>query len=186
MQFAMELWKPILVSGVLVFIVSALVWTVLPHHKTEWAKLANEDAVGDAIRAGSPAPGLYVIPHMADMKEMGSPEGKAKMERGPNAYITIAPNGVPAMGPMMVKSLVYQIVLSLFVAYVAWHALGAGAEYLRVFRIVGTVGFMACALGVVPESIWFARPWKSLALHAGDALMYALVMAGVFGWLWPR
>jgi hypothetical protein len=185
MDFVLELWKPILLGGIAVFVLSALVWTVFPHHRKEWAAFTNEPAVADALRAGSPAPGLYSMPFMSDMKELGTPDGKARMEQGPVAYVTIAPNGVPAMGPMMAKSAAYNIVVAVFVAYVAWHALGPGAEYLAVFRVVGTVTFMSYALGVVPESIWFARPWKSFALQTFDALLYALVMAGVFGWLRP-
>lgn len=34
--------------------------------------------------------------------------------------------------------------------------------------------------------IWFGKPWKSYALHATDALVYGLLMGGMFGWLWPR
>lgn len=185
MEFALALWKPILLGGLAVFIVSAMVWTVMPHHKTEWGKLGNEDDVANAVRAGNPAPGLYVVPHMADMKEMGTPEGKAKMERGPVLYVTVAPNGVPAMGPMMFKSLIGSLVVATFLAYVGWHTLPAGTEYLQVFRIVGTVGFMTYALGAIPDSIWFARPWKSFLLCALDALLYGLVLGGVFGWLWP-
>lgn len=185
MEFLLELWKPILLGGIGVFIVSALVWTVMPHHKKEWAPLPNETDVANVMRAGGLKPGLYSMPFMADMKEMGTPEGKAKMEQGPVAYITIAPNGIPAMGPMMAKSAVYNVVVAIFVAYVAYHTLAPGAEYLEVFRVTGTVAFMACALGAVPDSIWFGKPWKSYFLHAFDGLMYALVMAGLFGWLWP-
>lgn len=184
MEFVLELWKPILLGGIGVWIVSALVWTVMPHHKKEWAPLPNEMDVGNVMRAGAIKPGLYSMPFMADMKEMGTPEGKAKMEQGPLAYITVAPNGMPAMGPMMVKSVVYNLVVAIFVAYVAWHTLEPGAEYLQVFRVAGTLTFMSCALGVVPEAIWFSRPWKSIALHAFDAALYAMVMGGVFGWLW--
>ena len=83
MQFAMDLWLPILLSGVAAFVVSALAWTVFPHHKKEYGKLPNESAVMDAIRAGNPAPGLYTTPHCVDHNEVGTPEGKAKFERGP-------------------------------------------------------------------------------------------------------
>lgn len=186
MQFVVELWKPIVFSGLAVFVLSALVWTVLPHHKKEWQRLSNEDDVLNAIRAGNPAPGLYSFPFASDMKEMGAPELIAKMERGPMGYLTIAPNGAPQMGPMMAKSLVYNIGIAFFVAYVAYHALAPGADYLEVFRLTGTVGFMACALGSVSDSIWFGKPWKSWLLHAFDGLMYALVIGGFFGWLWPR
>ena len=64
-------------------------------------------------------------------------------------------------------------------------ALPPAADYLEVFRITGTATFMAYALGAISESIWFARPWKSLAMNTCDALLYAGVAGGVFGWLWP-
>lgn len=184
MQFMVELWIPILVSGLAVFVLSALVWTVFPHHRKEFAPLSNEAAVMDALRAGNPAPGRYVAPHMADHKASGTPEGKARLERGPVAFITIAPNGLPSMGPMMAKSLLYNIVVAIFVAYIASHSIDAGAAYLHVFRITGCIAFAAYALGTVPESIWFARPWSSWLLGAFDSLLYALVLAGIFGWLW--
>ena len=185
MQFVMELWLPILVSGLAVFVISALVWTVFPHHKREFAPLSNEGAVMDVIRAGNPSPGLYTTPHIADLKASGTPECKAKLERGPIAFITIAPNGMPSMGPMMAKSLVFNLVVASFVAYVGWHTLAAGTEYLQVFRVTGAIAFMAYALGTVPESIWFSRPWSSWLLGAFDSVLYALVLAGVFGSMWP-
>lgn len=184
MEFLQTLWMPILVSGIAVFILSAMVWTVFPHHKTEWRRLPNEDAAMDALRAGNPTPGLYSFPHATDMKEMGNPDFVAKMQRGPVGYLTLVPNGPPAMGPMMAKSVVYNLIVALFVGYVAFHAIDPASEYLQVFRIVGTVMFMTCALGTVPDAIWFGKPWKSWALHAGDSLLYALVTAGIFGWLW--
>jgi hypothetical protein len=186
MEFLTSLWLPILVSGLAVFVMSAIAWTALPTHKKEFSPLANEGAVSDALRAGIAGPGRYVVPHMMDQKAMGSPEGKARLEKGPIAYITVAPNGVPAMGPMMAQSTLSALVISLFTAYVAWHTLRPGAEYLEVFRVTGTITFMTYALGGMSESIWFARPWKSFFLQAFDALLYAGVAAGVFGWLWPR
>jgi len=185
MQFAIELWKPILFSGIAVFILSAMVWTVLPHHKKEWAKVPNEGDVLDTLRAGGVTPGLYSFPYASDMKEMGSPEMMARMQTGPVGYLTVASSGAPAMGPMMAKSAIYNVVVALFVGYVAYHTLAPGAEYLEVFRVTGTVTFMACALGAVPDSIWFGKPWKSYFLHAFDGFMYAVVTAGIFGWLWP-
>ena len=186
MEFVTMLWMPILVGGLAVFIMSALVWTVMPHHKTEWTKLSNEDAVADAIRAGSPKPGLYSVPYCTDQAEMQTPEFKAKMERGPIVYMTVAPNGAPKMGPMMAKSFVWSVVIAFFIAYVTWNSvLAPGEQYLAVFRAVGTIGFMTYCMGACAESIWFGRPWRSFMLQAFDALLYGLVLGGVFGWLWP-
>ena len=41
----MTLWMPILASSVIVFTMSALVWTVLPWHKKDFKQTANEEAV---------------------------------------------------------------------------------------------------------------------------------------------
>jgi hypothetical protein len=184
MQFLTDLWLPIVVSGVAVFIVSALFWTVLPNHKTEFAGVAGEDAVMNALRAGGAKPGRYVVPWMGEGELMKTPEGRAKLETGPIAYITVAPPGMPNMGKMMGLSLLSAIIISAFVGYLAWHTVGGTAEYLRVFRITGTATFMAYNLGYISESVWFARPWKSYGINAFDSLVYAGVTGGIFGWLW--
>ena len=186
MEFLAQLWMPILVSGVVVFILSAIVWTAMPHHKTEWQGLSAEDDVLSALGRASPSPGQYAFPFFRDPKERENPMVKGKLERGPVGYLTVVPNGTPAMGPMMLQSVVYNVVVAFLTAYVSWHALGAGADYLAVFRIVGAVSFLAYTMAAVPESIWFGRPWRSFALQVVDGLLYALFSAGVFGWLWPR
>jgi hypothetical protein len=185
MQFLTDLWVPILASGFAIFVMSALVWTVLPNHKTEFAALPTEDAVMAAIRSAGVPPGRYVIPWFGEGEILKTPEGRAKVEAGPIAYITIAPRGMPNMGRNMGLSLLSSIVVSVFVAYLAWHTLPAGSDYRAVFRVTGTATFMANALGYMAESVWFARPWKSFAIQCFDSLLYALIAGGMFGWLWP-
>jgi len=186
MTFLLQLWMPILLSAVVVFVLSALAWTAMPHHKHEWQPLPDEDAVITAMRANPPAPGQYTIPFYADPKARDNPVVREKLMKGPVGFITIIPNGMGAMGPMMVKSFAFNVIVSFLVAYVAWHALGEGASYLAVFRQVGAVASMSYVLAAVPESIWFGRPWRSFWLQAIDGLVFGLFTAGVFGWLWPR
>jgi hypothetical protein len=183
MQFVADLWLPILLSGVAVFILSAISHAALPFHQKEWGKLSNEDAALDVIRAGVSGPGLYSAPSAADGAAK-SPDVQAKMARGPIAFITVLPPGMPNMGKMMGLSLVYNIIVSVFIAYIASHTIAAGAEYLTVFRVTGTVAFMAYALSSAPDSIWFGKPWSSYVLMLIDALVYALVVGGIFGWRW--
>jgi hypothetical protein len=35
-------------------------------------------------------------------------------------------------------------------------------------------------------SIWYRRAWGSTVKATVDGLIYAVVTAAVFGWLWPR
>ena len=184
MEFIAQLWMPIVVSGILVFILSALAWTVMPHHKKDWQGLPDPDTVQAAMRANPPAPGQYALPWARDPKAFEDPAMMERLTRGPRAFITVVPNGMPAMGPMMVKSLVYNLVVSILVAYVTWHSVGPTAAYLDVFRIAGATSMMSYSLASVPDSIWFGRPWRNFGMQLVDAIAFGLVTAGVFGSMW--
>jgi hypothetical protein len=55
-----------------------------------------------------------------------------------------------------------------------------------VFQLVGALAFMAYAAAIWPMSIWYGRSWTNTFKSTIDGLVYALVTAGTFGWLWPR
>jgi hypothetical protein len=146
--------------------------------------LPNADAVQMAMRANPPRPASTPC-HGRDPKMLQDPAMKERMDQGPRAFITVVPNGMPPMGPMMVKSFIYNVVVSLLVAYVAWHTLGAGAPYLSVFRVAGATSMMSYILASVPDSIWFGRPWRNFGMQVIDGVVFGLFTAGIFGWLWP-
>lgn len=181
----MSLWLPILLSAVLVFAVSSLIHMVLKYHNTDFGKVPNEDQVMDALRPFGIAPGDYVIPHAGSTDAMKTPEFIAKMTKGPVAFVTVLENGPPTMAKSLVQWFVYCIVVGIFAAYIAGHALDPGAEYLPVFRYVGAVAFTGYALALLQNSIWYKRNWAATLKSVLDGLVYALVTAGMFGWLWP-
>lgn len=176
-----DLWLPILVSAVIVWIASALIWTVLPWHKNDYAQTGDEEGVRTALRGLSP--GLYNVPHVADMKDLKKPEVKQKFDEGPLAFITVLPNGMPSMGRSMSLSFVFNIGVGILCAYMVSRTMTPDASYLEIFRIAGTVAWMAYGIGIIPDSIWFGRPWSSTAKHLFDALVYGLLTGGTFGWL---
>ncbi|MCH7490780.1 MAG: hypothetical protein IID05_08795, partial [Gemmatimonadetes bacterium] len=49
----------------------------------------------------------------------------------------------------------------------------------------GTVAFAGYGLALLQGSIWFGRKWGATLRSVFDGLVYALVTAGMFGWLWP-
>ena len=186
MSILLALWQPIVLSAVLVFILSAIIHMVLKYHNSDYKRLSNEDAVRAAIRSGNPEPRQYIFPYAAEMKEMGSPEMRQKYAEGPVGVMYLRQPGPPTMGPALTQWFLYTLLVSIFVAYAAAHALPPEAEYLRIFRIVGVAAFLAYGLGSLPASIWMAKPWVVAAKEVFDGLLYALVTAGTFGWLWPR
>lgn len=177
----LDLWLPIGVAAVVMFVASALIWTLLKWHNSDFSSLSDEPAARAALKGNDP--GYYVVPYCLDPKDAEKPETKQKFEEGPIAYITIAPNGLPPMASKMITMLVYFLVVAILCAYVVTRTLPPGADYLAVFRISGTVAFIANSFALVPESIWFNRPWAMTAKNFLDAFIYALLAGGVFGWL---
>lgn len=180
------LWLPILLSAVMVFVASTLIHMVLKYHASDYRALPNEDAIRAAFRGANPGPGQYIIPHMTDMKQMGSPEHIAKCTEGPVGVVTLRPNGPPSMGPSLIQWFVFTLVVSAFAAHVASGVLPAGTGYKTVFHTVGLVAFLAYAAGQLPGAIWMGKPWSIAAKEVLDGLIYGLLTAGTFGWLWPR
>lgn len=176
------LWLPIVVSAVLCWLAGAVIWMVLPHHKNDFKALPDEQAARNAL-SGTGA-GQYSIPHIPDPSKISDAD-KQKFADGPVAYLTVLPNGFPNMGKNLVQQMVHLLIVSTIVAYVAGAALPTGTAYLKVFQIVGTVTWLAYGFALIQESIWFGKPWSYVAKALADAFIYALLTAGVFGWLWP-
>lgn len=186
MQFIAELWIPIVVSAVLIFIASSLVHMVFKWHNSEYHKLSNEDAVRAALRAGNPQPAQYAVPHCADMKDLATPEMQQKFVEGPIAWITVRPSGPPKMGGALGAWFVYLLFINLIAAYVAQRSLQEPATFNQVARVVGSISLLAYAGGSVQMGIWMGKPWSSVMKDILDAVIYAVIAGAVFGWLWPR
>jgi hypothetical protein len=175
------LWQPILASAVLAFIAGSVIWMFMPWHKKDWSKLANEEGARAALSGLEP--GQYSLPHLLDMKELEKPELQQKYKEGPIAFITILPSGLPAMGSKLALMFAYNLLVAVVCAYFVSRTAAADADYLAIFRISGTVAFVAYGMAFVQDSIWFGRPWSSTVKTFLDALIYAGLIGGAFGWL---
>lgn len=180
------LWMPIVLSAVIVFVMSSIIHMATPWHKNDYLTLPNEDAVANALRGLNIPPGDYMLPHAASMDEMKSEAFKEKMNKGPVFMATFMPAGTMNMGQTMGIWFVYSLVVSAIAAYVAHKALPWGTGYGGVFRIVGVVGFCCYGMALAQFSIWYKRNWMTTARSMVDSLIYGALMAGTFGWLWPK
>ena len=179
------LWLPILLAAIAVWAASAIIWMVMPHHKSDFAKLPDEDAARQALTPQELVAGQYSIPYAVSAKDLQDPETLRKFEEGPVGFLTVLPSGAPTMGSKIVLSVVFYFAITIVVAYLASRTLDAGADYLAVFRVTGTVAWLAYGAATVPDAIWFGRPWSGIAKGLLDALVFGLLTAGFFGWLWP-
>lgn len=179
------LWLPIVLSAVIVFVASSIMHMVLPYHKSDYQKLPDEDKVLGVLRGSNLKPGAYILPH-CDHKNMKSPEVAEKFKQGPVGMMIIRPSGMPVMGRFLVQWFVYCLLVGFFVAYLTGHTVASGTRYLAVFRVAGTAGFLAYGLGHLSDGIWKGHPWSATLKEVFDGLVYGLLTAGTFGWLWPR
>jgi nucleoside recognition membrane protein YjiH len=180
------LWLPILLSAVIVFVVSSIIHMALPFHKSDYRKLPDEDKVTDTLRSVGVTPGrVYVFPYCTH-KEMKSPEIQEKFKRGPVGFITIRPGGAPGLGKFLLQWFLYCIVVGISAACVAAATQPPATEYKRIFHVVGIVAFAGYSLALIQNSIWKGETWGVTFKHVLDGLIYGLMTAGTFGWLWPK
>lgn len=181
---ALSLWLPILLSAVYVFIASTLVHMVFKYHRTDYGKVPGEDDVMDELSKHKIPPGDYYLPHITDMKDREKPEIKAKLEKGPVAFMTVTASDYN-MGAALGQWFLYCLLVGLFTAYVTGRALEPGAGFMEVFRFAGAVSFGGYFLALIQNSIWYKRAWSTTLKYLLDGFIYSLGTAAVFAWLWP-
>ncbi len=180
-----DLWLPILLASVGVFIVSSLVHMVLRWHHGDHGDLPAEPQILESLRAAEVKPGQYMFPCPKSMKDMASPEMVAKYEQGPVGYLIVMPAGVPAIGKSLAQWFLLSVLVSLLAAYAATIVLPEGAVYMDVFRLTSTVALAGYGIGGLCDSIWKGIRWSTSLKFVVDGILYALVTAGVFASMWP-
>lgn len=186
MTGVLTLWLPILVSAAIVFVASSIIHMALPWHRGDYPRLPNEDQFRNAVRPLAIPPGDYMVPRAAGTKEMSTPEFTEKLRQGPVVVMTVMPNGPWAMGQALVLWFLYSVVVGGLAAYAAGGALAPGADYMAVFRAVAIPAFLGYSVALLQTSIWYRRKWSTTIKSMIDGLIFALLTAGTFGWLWPR
>ena len=179
------LWLPIVLSAVIVFVASSIMHMLLPYHRSDYQRIPDEDKVLGALRAAGLKRGLYIFP-FGTHQDMKSSEMQEKYKQGPVGMMTVMPTGPVALPKFLVQWFVYCLVIGFFVAYLAAHTVASGAHYLAVFRVVGTAAFLVYGLGHISNGIWKGQTWGMTIKEVIDGLIYGLLTAGTFGWLWPR
>jgi len=179
------LWLPILISAVLVFVASSLFWMVVRHHESDWKGLPDESSILDAFRRAKIPRGQYRFPY-APGKEMQSPEMKKKMSDGPTGFVVYQERWDGSMGRQLGFWFLYILAISIFVAYLTGRVLPAGVAGFSVFRVAGTAAVLAYCGALIPNSIWWGYSWSMTWKQVFDGVVYGVLTAAVFAWMWPR
>jgi hypothetical protein len=183
MEQLIDLWLPILLSGVAVWFASALFWMVLPHHHKDMGPLPDEDAFIASLKSLGVTPGSYSFPHCADNAARKDPELMRKWKEGPAGFMTIM--GKMSMGRNMVLSVLVYLLVSVFVAYLASEAREPGAGFGDVFQVAASAAIMAYLFGWMGGAIWFGMSKNAWIANVIDSVAYGLITGAIFALMWP-
>ena len=73
-----------------------------------------------------------------------------------------------------------------FYRYLTSRTRTAGSEHIEVFCVAGLVAFAAYSLALFQDAIWKGENWGVTFKHVLDGLIYGLLTAATFAWLWPK
>lgn len=180
-----SLWLPIVLSGVFVFIASALINMLFKFwHAPDYRGFSNEDEIRAAIRNGNPGPGQYTLPYCGP-EAMKEPAMKEKFAQGPVGMVILRRSGSVNMGVSLLQWFLFCLLVSLVCAAIAVHAVAPGANHHLVFHTIALAALLGYAFGSFPDAIWWGFPWRTAIKHIVDGFIYAVITGATFMWLWP-
>ncbi len=183
MEFLVDLWLPILIGTVVLFFCSFLAWAILPHHFGDHRKAPHEDELMEFIRSKNIPPGNYIYPHAENSKTQKSKEYIDAYTNGPRGTLDVYE--MPNMAVNMGQTILYFLVTVATIGYITHVACPPGADgtdFMKVFRMAGTIGILTYATSCVLHRVWFKkRVWTEIL----DGAVYGLIIGLIFAFLWP-
>jgi hypothetical protein len=180
MEFLTALWMPIVLSAVVLFFASFVAWTVLPHHESDFRKAPNEEKLMATVRELNLPPGSYMFPWCSH-QEMKNPAMQERYKQGPRGKLVVW--DMPNMGRNLLLTFLYFLIVATFTAYIGYTAMGSGVDFMRVFRIIGSIGVLVYASSGQLNAVWFPR--RTL-MDFIDGIAYGILMGLTFALLWPQ
>lgn len=184
MDMLAHLWLPIVISAAAVWILSAIAWMALPHHKKDYQNLPDEKAFYAAFDSLKLPPGNYGFPACKDKASRNDPEVKRRWAAGEMGMLSVW--GKVSMGRNMVVTFIVYLAISFFIAYIGGVALKPGTDFKHVFQLLGTAGVLAYCFSFIPGGVWFAQSPRALLMCVLDGIVYGLVTGAVFAGMWPK
>lgn len=184
MDFLISLWLPIVLASVAVFVVSFLLWAVLPIHEKDFSPMRDDKALCDGVRGANLPPGHYMFPYAANAAERKSKEFEARYKAGPSGVITIF--RPVNMGVNMLLTFATFVAVSFLIGYLLSITLQRGNDFWRVFQVATTVGILAYSFSQIPNQIWFQATRSAKISCFLGGVLYGVTTGLVFALLWPR
>ena len=183
MEFIADLWLPILISTFALWIMSFLTWVILPHHYGDRQRAGDEDALMKFLSDANIGPGNYFFPYCGSAKEQGDSAYMERYTQGPRGTLNVY--AMPNMPVNMAKTIAYFFVTLLTIGYISHVACPPGdaaTDFMKVFRVTGTIGVLTYGSSGLLNRVWFTeRMWT----HVVDGIAYGLAAGLIFAAMWP-
>ncbi|HVB35880.1 MAG TPA: hypothetical protein VND42_01470 [Candidatus Acidoferrales bacterium] len=168
-----------LVGGVIVFIVGALLHTVLGLGEVGVKSIPQEDAVLSAMRSSIPAPGFYIFPapnmtpgRTKEQVQGDTAEYAAKYQQGPSGILVYSTGGAPVnYGKLLGGEFVIDVISALFLACIlAMGAGGVSSYWKRVFAVTLAGLFATVFLGLEYWN-WYNFPTNYTVAYIANGVL---------------
>ena len=123
-----------------------------------------------------------MYPYAETKADQGKTEFTEKYTAGPRGTLQVFE--MPNMGVNMGKTVVFFLITSAVIAYITFVACPPASEsqFMKVFRIAGTIGVLVHASSGMLNGIWFKR---KMFTDFVDGIVYGLVLGLIFAFFWP-
>ncbi len=91
----------------------------------------------------------------------------------------------PNFGANLGLTFVFNLVVGVCVAYITSQSRAAGASCESVFWVAGPTAILAYCAGGIPGAFFMGKPTRFMFTDFIDGLVFGLITAATFGWLWP-
>lgn len=176
---------PILVAAVAVFVLSSIVQSVMPWHKTDFGNVPDDDTFINVIRQLDIPPGDYTVPSPRLPDGSRNPDFVEKWAAGPSVTMTVIPPSA-SMARYMGQWLAFTVLVAVIAGWITGTIVGPRGDDHAIFHYSAIITFLCYSLGAWPLSIWYHRKWSTALKSAFDAILYGVATGLVFTWLWPR
>lgn len=133
-----------ILAGIVMFIWSAISWTLLPWHHWTINQFKNAAEVGKTIQANAPTSGIYLL-HTEETANQPS--------SSPFIFASVAPDQMSSMVPYLLGGLLIQILAALLISILV--SLTQGLSYSKKVGFVVLFGLAAFVATELPYWNWF-------------------------------
>lgn len=167
-----------ILGAIVLFVWSFLAWMIIPWPGEPLRGFTNEDAVEQAIKAGTPQSGNYILPNPHKPGSTAEQQNALaeKMMRGPMMFASIRLEPMRSFPMLLLCQFLTQFTVALIITFLLLQT--CGRSYGQRVLFVALCGVLIFVGGKVDEWIWWSFSTPYLMMEFG-AIVIGSILAGL-------